>query len=79
MEVVTLEEAKRRHAGEWVAFLVVDELPSGALLGHVLAHNPDRRELHRELRERKVAHAYVTFAGPVLKPGYTAILPCACR
>mgnify|MGYP000041232896 CR=1 FL=1 len=79
MEKVSLDEAKRRHPGEWLAFLVTEELPSGEILGRIIAHNPDRRELHRELRERNIRHAYVTFAGPVIKPGYTAILPCASR
>jgi hypothetical protein len=54
--------------------LVVEEMPTGELLGQVIAHNPDRRELHRELREKKVDRAYVTFAGPVVKPGYAVIL-----
>ena len=77
MDTVSLDEAKRQHPGEWLAFLVTEELPFGEVLGRLIAHNPDRRELHRELRERNVRHAYVTFAGPVIRPGYTAILACA--
>lgn len=46
----------------------------GELLGQLIAHNPDRRELHRELREKTVERAYVTFAGPAVKPGYAVIL-----
>ena len=74
MAKASLEEAKREYAGQWLAFLVVEEMPTGELLGQVIAHNPDRRELHRELREKKVDGAYVTFAGPVVKPGYAVIL-----
>ena len=74
MERVNLEIAKQEYAGQWLAFLVTEEMPTGELLGQVIAHNPDRRELHRELREKKVDRAYVTFAGPVVKPGHAVIL-----
>ena len=74
MAKASLEEAEREYAGQWLAFLVTEEMPTGELLGQVIAHNPDRRELHRELREKKVDRAYVTFAGPVVKPGYAVIL-----
>ncbi|MGY4706895.1 hypothetical protein ACVNPS_03955 [Candidatus Bipolaricaulota sp. J31] len=74
MEKVSLEQVKRRYAGQWLAFLVLEETPEGELLGQLIAHNPDRRELHRELRQKKVRRAYTTFAGPVVKPGYAVIL-----
>ena len=74
MHKVSLERVKELHAGEWLAFLVTEELPTGDLLGELIAHNPDRRHLHRELRANKVSRAYVTFAGPLIKPGYTVML-----
>ncbi|MGY4706893.1 hypothetical protein ACVNPS_03945 [Candidatus Bipolaricaulota sp. J31] len=74
VEKVSLEQVKRRYAGQWLAFLVLEETPEGELLGQLIAHNPDRRELHRELREKKIKKAYITFAGPVVKPGYAVIL-----
>ncbi len=74
MEKVSLKQVKQRYAGQWLAFLVSEETPTGELLGQLIAHNPDRRELHRELREKKVKRAYITFAGPVVKPGYAVIL-----
>jgi hypothetical protein len=70
----SLEKAKEQYAGQWLAFLVTEETPTGELLGQVITHNHDRRELHKELREKKVDRAYITFAGPVVKPGYTVIL-----
>jgi len=73
MEKVSLEKAKEEYAGQWLAFLVTEERPTGELLGQVIAHNPDRRDLHRELGEKKVDRAYITFAGPVVKPGYAVI------
>jgi len=57
-----------------LAFVVSEETPTGELMGQLIAHNPDRRELHRELREKKVERAYITFAGPVVKPGYAVTL-----
>jgi hypothetical protein len=74
MERMSLEKAKQDYAGQWLAFLVAEETPTGELLGQVIAHNHDRRELHRELREKKIDRVYVTFAGPVVKPGYAVIL-----
>jgi len=74
MEKISLEKAKQQYTGEWLALLVTEEAPSGELFGQLIAHNPDRRELHRELREKRVNQAYVTFAGPVVKPGYAVIL-----
>jgi len=74
MEEVNLENAKQQYAGQWLAFLVTEETPAGELLGQIIAHNRDRRDLHRELRERKIKRAYVTYAGPPVKPGYVVIL-----
>lgn len=74
MEKVSLEKVKEQYAGQWLAFLVSEETPTGELLGQLITQNPDRRELHRELREKKIERAYITFAGPVIKPGYAAIL-----
>ena len=74
MDEVSLKEVKGRYAGQWVAFLVREETPDGELLGQLIAHNDDRRQLHRELRQKKVERAYVTFAGPVVQPGYAVIL-----
>ena len=74
MGKVNLEQVKRKYAGQWLAFLVTEETGTWELLGQLLAHNPDSRELHRGLRKRKVERAYITFAGPSIKPGYTVIL-----
>lgn len=74
MEKASLGQVKQQYAGQWLAFLVMEETPAGELLGQLLAHHPDRRELHRQLREKAVEQVYVTFAGPVVKPGYAVIL-----
>jgi hypothetical protein len=74
MDKVSLEQMKQEYAGQWLAFLVMEETPTGELLGQLVAHDSDRRELHRQLREQGIAQVYVTFAGPVVKPGYAVIL-----
>lgn len=74
VEKVSLENAKRQYVGQWLAFLVTEETPAGELWGQIIAHNRDRRSLHRELREKKIEHAYVTYAGPPVQPGYAVLL-----
>ena len=71
---LNLRDAKQQYAGQWLAFLVTEETATGELFGQVIAHNADRRELHRKLRTKKVKQAYVTFAGPAVKPGYAVIM-----
>ena len=74
MEKVNLDEIKRQYPSQWIAFLVSEEKPTGEIVGELIAHNSDRRDLHEELRNKKIRKAYVTFAGPVVKPGYAVIL-----
>lgn len=74
MEKISLDKAKEIYNGEWIAFTVEEKTPEGELIGTVVAHNVDRRELHKELRRKKIKNVYVTFAGPVPKPGYVIIL-----
>ncbi|MBI3301613.1 MAG: hypothetical protein HYZ72_06000 [Deltaproteobacteria bacterium] len=74
---ITLKEAKHLYPQEWIAFRVekegkeVDEAQ-----GQVLDHHKDRREIHRRLRERAVKDAYITFAGPLIRPGYEVMFLC---
>lgn len=70
----TLEEAKKKFSGEWIAFLVHEEKEElEKMEGEVIEHHRDRRELHKKLRERNVRNAYITFAGPLIKPGYSVM------
>ena len=74
---MTLEEAKKKYAGEWIAFLVKRESDDlSKLEGEVIAHRRDRGDLHQELRARDVKNVYVTYAGPPIKPGYEIMLSC---
>ncbi len=38
MERVSIEKAKQEYAGQWLAFLVTEEMPTGELLGQIIAH-----------------------------------------
>ena len=70
----TLEQAKTKYSGEWIAFLVYEEKEEIEMLeGEVIEHHKDRRKLHERLRQRNVKNAYVTFAGPLIKPGYSVM------
>lgn len=74
----TLEQAKQQYAGEWIAFLVQEESDDvSKIKGEVIAHARDRRDLHKELRERGVNNVYVTYAGPLIKPGYATMFLCS--
>lgn len=66
-----IEELKQKYSGEWVAVRVTERNNVWPEKGVLLAHNRDRRDLHRELREQKVRDAYIFFAGPIPKPGYS--------
>ncbi len=70
----TLEQAKKDYSEEWIAFIVKEEKEDVEKLeGEVIEHHKNRRELHKRLRERNVKNVYVTFAGPLIKPGYSVM------
>ena len=77
---ITLKEAKQIYPQEWIAFFVEEEKADvDEIRGQVLDHHRDRREIHRRLRERGVKDAYITFAGPLIRPGYEVMFPCGSR
>ncbi len=69
-----LSQVKSRFRDEWIAFKVIKKVSEADFEGELIDHDLDRRELHKRLRENKVKDAYVTFAGPVIKPGYATLL-----
>lgn len=71
--MITLSEAKKQYSGEWIAFLVQENGRSKEILGEILEHDFDKRKLHNKLRIKKIKEAYITFAGPVVKPGYEVL------
>jgi hypothetical protein len=69
--VITLREAKEKFKGEWLAFLVKKETPEVA--GEILDHDKDKHTIHERLRAKGVKYAYITYAGPYVKPGYEVL------
>ncbi len=66
-----LKKAKQLYPQEWIAFRIEKEGKEvDDAYGHVLDHDKDRREIHRRLREHAVKDVYITFAGPLIRPGY---------
>jgi hypothetical protein len=71
--MITLIEAKKQYDGEWIAFLIQQDGRDKEPCGEILDHDTDKRELHKKLRNKKIKEAYITFAGPVVKPGYEVL------
>jgi len=71
--MTTLSEAKKKFEGEWIAFLIQENEKNGDTLGQILEHDSDKRKLHKKLRKRNVKDAYITFSGPIVKPGYEVL------
>ena len=67
---MTLKEAKEKFKNEWIAFFVKEEMEDGELVGEILDHDFDKSTLHERLRQKKMKYAYITYAGPYIKPGY---------
>lgn len=59
-----IKQLKKKYKGEWIALKN----------GKVVAHDFDRRELHKKVRAKRLKGVYITFAGPAVKPGYGVIL-----
>lgn len=69
-----LSEIKSRFKNEWIAFKVIKRISESDFEGELIDHDMDRRDLHKRLREKKIEDAYITFSGPVIKPGYATLL-----
>ncbi|MEW6201732.1 MAG: hypothetical protein AB1546_07145 [bacterium] len=72
--VEKIDDIKAKHPGEWLAIKIEKETDEGEDFGELVTHNTDRRDLHKELREKNIKGVYVTFAGPIVKPGYEVLL-----
>ncbi|MDI6640728.1 MAG: hypothetical protein QME68_00245 [Elusimicrobiota bacterium] len=68
--MISITEAKEKFKDEWLAFVVKKKGSDGEIVGEVLEHDKDKRAIHRRLREKKIKYAYITFAGPYVRPGY---------
>jgi len=68
---MTLEEAKAQYQGEWIAFRTSDETENPE--GEVVLHNKDRWQFDKELVEHSITNVYITFAGPLVREGYSVV------
>lgn len=66
-----LEEAKTIYEGEWIAFRAFDESDNPE--GEVILHNKDRRMFDKELIACGIIDVYITFAGPLVKEGFSVM------
>ena len=66
-----LEEAKVMYQGEWIAFRAFDESDNPE--GEVILHNKDRWAFDKEIIERGITDVYITFAGRLVKEGFSVM------
>lgn len=66
-----LEDAKTLYQGEWIAFRAFDESDNPE--GEVVLHNRDRWVFDKELIARGITDVYITFAGPLVKEGFSVM------
>lgn len=70
---MNLEDLKKKYEREWIALKILKEDETGNIIEcELIAHNRERAKLHKELREKDVKDAYVTFAGE-LEPEYAVM------
>jgi hypothetical protein len=69
--IMKLEEAKKLHQGEWIAFRTLEESENPE--GEVVLHNKDRRAFDKELLQKGLTDVYITFSGPPVPEGYAVI------
>lgn len=71
-----LEEAKRLHPNEWIAFrpLGEGENPEGRLI----LHHPDRRTFDKKLIRQGISDVYITFTGPLVREGFSVMFCVTC-
>ncbi len=71
---MNLEQLRKEYGREWIALRILKEDKTGNILEcELIAHNREKAKLHKELREKEVKDAYITFAGE-LEPGYVVML-----
>ena len=66
-----LEEVRTMFQGEWIAFRSFEEGDNPE--GEVILHEKDRRAFDRKLIECGFTDVYITFAGPLVKEGFSVM------
>ena len=66
---LTYAEIEQRYDGEWVVVInPVQDEDLEVLSGTVIAHSPDRDEMHRQVREYRATHDYTRSASLCFAP-----------
>jgi hypothetical protein len=71
-EIMTVDEARERYAGEWLALEVVSRDANGDPQNVRLIEKA-RNRLELCHKTRSVREAYITFAGPLVPEGTIAL------
>ena len=67
------EQLRKKYEREWIALKILKEDKTGNILEcELIARNREKAKLHKELREKEVKDAYITFTGE-LEPGYVVM------
>lgn len=66
-----LEEAKTIYQGEWIAFRAFEAGDNPE--GEVILHDKDRWTFDKKLIECGITDVYITFAGPLVKEGFSVM------
>jgi len=66
-----LEEAKKKYAGQWIAFRAKRRGKNPE--GEVILHHRDRYAFDKELLRQGLTNVHITFAGPAIPEGYAAL------
>lgn len=69
--VMRLEEAKRLHPNEWIAFRPLGEGDNPE--GRLILHHPDRRTFDKKLIRQGISDVYITFTGPLVREGFSVM------
>ena len=73
--VELVSEMMTRYPDEWIFFEVVeDDEYERPYKGRLLAHSPDRDEIHEIVMETKVYHTAVWYTGRVVPEGSIVLL-----
>lgn len=51
--MITLNADKRQYHGEWIAFLIHEDGRDKDIIGEILEHDFNKRNLHNKLRKKR--------------------------
>ncbi|MBM4034446.1 MAG: hypothetical protein FJ291_22095 [Planctomycetes bacterium] len=76
-DVMTVEQAEKRHAGKWLALEVVSRDKNGFPHEVRFVEEADTQPAIFE-KTRALKDVFITFAGPLVPPGWEFVLSSRC-